>query len=240
MAFPNVLVVDDEPHICPLVRETLGGAGMAVKSVSDGRQALGILDKLDPDLILLDVGLPDIDGFSLCGRIRERSHAPIIMLTARHHDEDVIRGFKAGADDYVIKPFSPRQLVARAEAHLRRRGGPTVLVGRYRDAHLDMDVAARRSSLNGAGTRLTPSEARLLDLVLAHPRRVFRPEELLRHLRGPGYEDAHGALRQVVLGLRRKIEPDPSAPIYFVTAPGGGYAFEPTEDRTLPNAELTR
>lgn len=226
MDSPTILVIDDEPHICLLVREALRQAGMAVHSVQDGRQALRALDERDPDLILLDVGLPDIDGFSLCSRIRERSHAPIIMLTARHQDEDVVRGFNAGADDYVIKPFSPRQLAARAEALLRRSRGAAAPVGRYQDDRLDLDVASRRSILDGTAARLTPSEAKLLDLVLTHPGRVFTPTELLRHLRGPGYEDAHGALRQVILGLRRKIEPDPSAPVYLVTAPGGGYAFE--------------
>lgn len=230
MDAPLVLVVDDEPHICLLVRETLRGAGMVVQSASDGRQALRALEDADPALILLDIGLPDIDGFSLCSRIRERSHAPIIMLTARHHDEDVVRGFKSGADDYVTKPFSPRQLAARAEALLRRSRGAQTPIGRYRDERLDLDVAARRAMLNGVSSRLTPSEAKLLDLLLAHPRRVFSPQELLRHLRGPGYEDAHGALRQVILGLRRKIEPDPSAPNYVITAPGGGYAFEPGEE----------
>ena len=230
MESPLVLVIDDEPHICLLVRETLRQAGMAVRSAADGRQALKALDESDPSLILLDVGLPDIDGFSLCSRIRELSHAPIIMLTARHHDEDVVRGFQAGADDYVIKPFSPRQLAARAEAMLRRSRGPTTPLGRYHDPTLELDVSERRSVLQGVAARLTPSEAKLLDLVLAHPRRVFTPQELLRHLRGPGYEDAHGALRQVILGLRRKIEPDPSAPVYLVTAPGGGYAFEPRGD----------
>jgi len=229
MASPNVLVVDDEPHIGLLVRETLAGVGMVVRAVTDGRQALRLLDELAPDLILLDIGLPDIDGFSLCGRIREHSHAPIIMLSARHHDDDVIRGFNAGADDYVVKPFSPRQLAARAEALLRRRFGSPTAIGRYRDSRLDIDVAARRAILDGVSSRLTPSEAKLLDLVLSQPRRVFKAEELLHHLRGPGYEDAYGALRQVVLGLRRKIEPDPSAPLYLTTASGGGYAFEPTE-----------
>src|ERR1051325_7500647 len=124
MDSPLVLVVDDEPHICLLVRETLHQAGMSVRSASDGRQALRALAEQDPALILLDIGLPDIDGFSLCSRIREVTHAPIIMLTGRHQDEDVVRGFRAGADDYVIKPFSPRQLAARAEALLRRSRGP--------------------------------------------------------------------------------------------------------------------
>ena len=229
MASPSVLVVDDEPHICLLVRETLRQSGMDVRAAPDGRQALRALDDGDLDLILLDVGLPDIDGFSLCSRIRERSHAPIIMLTARHHDEDVVRGFKAGADDYVIKPFSPRQLAARAEALLRRSRGASAPIGRYQDDRLELDVASRRAVLDGKQSRLTPSESKVLDLVLAHPRRVFSPPEILRHLRGPGYEDAHGALRQVILGLRRKIEPDPSAPTYLITAPGGGYAFEPRE-----------
>jgi len=226
MASPSILVIDDEPHICMLVRETLRQSGMAVQTAQDGRQALRALEDGEPDLILLDVGLPDIDGFSLCARIRERSHAPIIMLTARHHDDDVERGFKAGADDYVIKPFSPRQLAARVQALLRRSRGTTAPIGHYQDDRLELDVASRRSVLDGTQARLTPSEAKLLDLVLVHPGRVFTPQELLRHLRGPGYEDAHGALRQVILGLRRKIEPDPSAPIYLITAPGGGYAFE--------------
>jgi two-component system KDP operon response regulator KdpE len=230
MDSPLVLVIDDEPHICLLVRETLRGAGLSVRSAADGRQALQALDEAEPALILLDVGLPDIDGFSLCARIREVSRAPIIMLTARHHDEDVERGFKAGADDYVIKPFSPRQLAARAEALLRRSRGTAPTIGRYQDDVLEVDVPSRRSVLRGVSTRLTPSEAKLLDLMLAHPRRVFTPQELLRHLRGPGYEDAHGALRQVILGLRRKIEPDPSSPTYLVTAPGGGYAFEPNRE----------
>ena len=120
MDSPLVLVVDDEPHICLLVRETLKQAGMSVRSAADGRQALLALEEQDPALILLDVGLPDIDGFSLCQRIREVSHAPIIMLTARHRDDDVVRGFKAGADDYVTKPFSPRELVSRIQALLSR------------------------------------------------------------------------------------------------------------------------
>ena len=230
MDSPSVLVIDDEPNICLLVRETLRQAGMAVRAAPDGRQALRALDDGDPDLILLDVGLPNIDGFNLCSRIRERSHAPIIMLTARHHDEDVERGFQAGADDYVIKPFSPRQLAARVEALLRRSRGAAAPIGRHQDELLEIDVASRRVVLDGKQSRLTPSEAKLLDLLLAHPGRVFSPPELLRHLRGPGYEDAHGALRQVILGLRRKIEPDPSVPHYVITAPGGGYAFERRSD----------
>ena len=223
----SALVIDDEPHICVLVRETLKQAGMTVRAVQDGRQALQALDEGDPDLILIDVGLPDIDGFSLCARIRERSHAPIIMLTARHRDEDVERGFQAGADDYVIKPFSPRQLVARAVALIRRSRGAVTPIGHYQDDCLEIDVSSRCVVLDGKQARLTPLEAKLLDCLLAHPRRVFSPPELLRHLRGSAYEDALGALRQVVLGVRKKIEPDPSAPVYLITAPGGGYAFEP-------------
>src|SRR5215218_8060241 len=145
MESPLVLVVDDEPHICLLVRETLRQAGMAVRSAADGRQALRALEEQDPALILLDVGLPDIDGFSLCQRIRELSHAPIIMLTARYRDDDVVRGFKAGADDYVTKPFSPRQLAARAEAALRRSRGPSSAIGKYQDDQLEVDVSSRRS-----------------------------------------------------------------------------------------------
>ena len=233
MDSPSVLVIDDEPNICLLVRETLRQAGMVVRAAPDGRQALRALDEGDPDVILLDVGLPDIDGFSLCSRIRERSHAPIVMLTARHHDEDVVRGFQAGADDYVIKPFSPRQLAARVEALLRRSRGTSAPIGRYQDDQLEIDVASRRVVLDGKESRLTPLEAKGMDLFLAHPGRVFSPPELLRHIRGPGYEDALGALRQVILGLRRKIEPEPSAPRYLITAPGGGYAFE---RRTEPRA----
>ncbi|MFN8523610.1 MAG: response regulator transcription factor [Chloroflexota bacterium] len=226
MSSPNVLVVDDEPHICLLMRETLSGAGMAVLTAEDGRQALRVIAEDEPDLIFLDVGLPDIDGYSLCSRMRQLSRAPIIMLTARHLDDDVEKGFAAGADDYVTKPFSPRQLAARARAWIRRRRGTAGLAGRFEDGFLKIDVASRRLEREGEPIRLTPSEAQLLDLLLAHPGRVYSPDEILRHIRGPGYEDAHGALRQIVLGLRRKIERDPSNPAYLVTAPGGGYAFE--------------
>jgi len=230
MAQPErrVLVVDDEPKITEVVGSYLSAAGYVPIAACDGAAALSLFDDAHPCLVILDLMLPDIGGEEVCRRIRARSRVPVIMLTAKVEDTDAIRGFSLGADDYVTKPFSPRQLMARVEAVLRRTEGIDIPLARSlsfcRD-DLYIDVERREVLKQGAPVALTPRELEMLLVMAAHPGRVFSREELIARALGDDFDGFDRTVDAHVKNLRQKIETDPRSPCYIVTVHGQGYRF---------------
>ncbi len=230
----TILVVDDEPHIRELVKVFLEASGYRVLEAADGETALELARSSHPDLVVLDLMLPGTDGWEVCRRLRQASGLPIIMLTARTDEVDRVVGLELGADDYLTKPFSPRELVARVRAVLRRAGeragrpetadcsGPR----RLAFACFALDREARELTVDGKPVPCPLKEFELLWTLATHPRRVFTREELLNLVWGYDY---YGDLRTVdvhVRRLREKIEPDPARPRYLKTVWGVGYRFE--------------
>lgn len=223
----KALVVDDDRVLADLVSFTLRREGFEVIQAYDGEAALRRWSEDRPDILLLDVNLPKsvprLDGFAICRTIRERDDdTPIILLTVRGDEDDIVKGFKLGADDYILKPFSPRQLVARVQAVLRRAGkAHHPAIQQVGDLTLD---AGRREARIGAGEAiaLTGLESRLLDLMMQHAGRVLTAEEIIDSIWGPGGGD-RDMLRQLIRRLRGKIEPDPAQPVYIETVAGVGY-----------------
>jgi two-component system KDP operon response regulator KdpE len=230
----RVLVVDDEPQIVRALRVNLIARSYEVVTASTGRQALDAAAKEKPDLIVLDLGLPDIDGVELIRQLRGWSPVPILILSGRLNSAEKIRALDAGADDYVTKPFNVDELAARVRAVTRRHGGeiaPVVQLG-----SVSVDVANHRVTrhdpqLDGerGEIRLTRTEWQLLEILLRNPGRLVTQRELIHDLRGPNYEDAAHYLRQYMAQLRSKIEDNPSRPRYLLTEPGMGYRFQPDE-----------
>jgi len=223
----KVLAVDDDPELLPLVSYALRQAGYQVVEAATGAAALAAVEAELPDLVVLDVNLPDVDGFEVCRRIRQSSAVPVLMLTVRGEEEDVVRGLDLGADDYLTKPFSPRTLLARMRALLRRatqEGAPAPLAaGAFT---LDEERHTVRVG-EGAEVVLAPLELSLLRLLLANPGRTLEPQRLLRHLWGGSVSADREHLKQLVYRLRQKIEPEPTAPRFLLTDPGAGYRLEP-------------
>ncbi|MBI4279169.1 MAG: response regulator transcription factor [Armatimonadetes bacterium] len=227
-AFPTVLVVDDEPHIVELVRYNLQHEGFEVRAAYDGRQALEALRREPPDLVILDLMLPGIDGVDVCRIVRRESSVPILMLTARDAEPDRVRGFDVGADDYVTKPFSPRELVARCRAILRRvaREGESPAGSPVEIGSLVLDPTTREVRLRGRPVELTTKEFDLLRLLMLHPNRVFSRDFLLERLWGPEYSGGTRTVDMHISRLREKIEDDPAAPTFIMTVRGVGYKFK--------------
>jgi len=226
----TILVVDDELQIVRFVRAYLEEAGYRVVTAGDGQEALYVARHEKPDLVILDILMPGMDGWDFVRRYRQERDTPVIMLTARVDETDQILGLELGADDYVTKPFSPRTLVARVRAVLRRaRGGPTsAVVLRAGDVVLDRE--AHRVTTGGREVDLTPTEFALLDALMSAPGRVFTRHDLLDRVLG---EDAYVFERTIdvhVKNLRRKIEPDPTDPRYVITVRGAGYKFSEDAD----------
>jgi DNA-binding response OmpR family regulator len=223
-AMSKVLVVDDEMKIARLVRDYLIEAGFDVVLASTGPAALAAARSDRPDLVVLDLGLPGMDGYDVTRSIRSQSAIPIIMLTARNEETDRIVGLELGADDYVVKPFSPRELVARVKAVLRRVSGE---VGsetiRVRD--LVISIPHRSVERDGSRIELTASEFGLLQALATSPGRVFTRGQLLDAMRGVSFESYERAIDAHVKNLRRKLEPDPRHPVYVLTVYGVGYKF---------------
>jgi DNA-binding response OmpR family regulator len=221
----RVLVVDDEKSIRTIVEYALRDAGFEVVSAARGDEALEVLDREGADLVLLDLMLPGIDGLEVCRRIRATRNVPIIMLSARGEEVDKVLGLELGADDYVTKPFSPRELVSRVKANLRRARIVTDHEEPIRVGDIEVDPVARTVRRDGQEVAVTFSEFEILLKLLRSPRRVFTREELMNHLwKGSFYGD----LRSVdvhVRHLRQKIEQDPSNPVLIRTVRGVGYAF---------------
>jgi DNA-binding response OmpR family regulator len=223
---PDILVVDDDRKTVDLVRLYLERERYRVRVAYDGEAALAEAHRLPPDLIVLDLMLPGLDGLTLCRLLQERTPVPIIMLTARTTEEDKLRGLGLGADDYITKPFSPRELVARVRAVLRRTAAESEQAPpevRYRD--LAVHFPRHEVRLRGAPVRLTPKEFRLLETLARAPGRAFSRSELLDRVFGLDYEGLERTVDVHVRNLRKKIEANPDRPVYVQTVYGLGYKF---------------
>jgi two-component system KDP operon response regulator KdpE len=220
-----VMVVDDEPAIVRLVRATLQAAGYAVIDATRGEEALARLEDERPDLIVLDVMMPGIDGFETLRRIRMVTQVPVILLTARAGDVDKLKGFQSGADDYLTKPFNPDELTARVAAVLRRSAGATPVGGRavLRYPGVEIDLERRRVVAGGEEVRLSKTEWELLTQLAGNAGRVMLHGELLSRIWGPEFRDEVHYLRTWVSRLRAKLEVVPDAPELITTFPGLGY-----------------
>ncbi|HSJ56759.1 MAG TPA: response regulator transcription factor [Anaerolineae bacterium] len=224
----TILVVDDEPHVRKLVQANLESSGYSVLTAEDGQTAVELVERDMPDLVVLDLMLPKMDGYAVCRRIRESSAVPVIMLTARSGQVDLVHGFEVGADDYLTKPFSVAELLMRVQAVLRRSKWPEEIVTRqdFQVGPIAIDFAKHDVTVDGEPVKLTPTEYRLLSYLASNPNRVISHRELLRAVWGPEYGDETEYLRVYVRYLRQKLEPDPANPIYLVTQPGAGYMLQ--------------
>jgi two-component system alkaline phosphatase synthesis response regulator PhoP len=228
---PNkrVLVVDDDVKTVELVKLYLNRDGYRVLTAYEGKEALRMAQENHPDLIVLDLMLPGMDGLEICKAIREESDVPIIMLTARTTDEDKITGLSLGADDYVTKPFSPRELAARVRTVLRRlpgeRGPDEITLGK-----ITVNFRKHEAALNGEILTLTPVEFKLLGAFVKEPGRVFSREQLIEEALGFDFEGFNRTIDVHILNLRRKLEPDPEHPSYIKTVYGAGYKLVETQD----------
>ncbi len=226
MTQSRILIVDDEPKLVRLVREVLTGTGYAVMSTGRGEDAIQMVALEQPDLVLLDIVLSGAtDGYTVARQVREFSDVPIIMLTAKARESDLLRGFEAGADDYLTKPFSSQELLARVRAVLKRarretagQTRPEIICG-----ELKIDLARRRVTMGDRDIRLTPTEYDLLHELAEHANQVMLHEQLLTAVWGAEYRNDLDYLRAYVRYLRQKIEPDPAKPALIVTSPGVGY-----------------
>jgi two-component system, OmpR family, alkaline phosphatase synthesis response regulator PhoP len=223
---PNtILVVDDEPKIVRLAQDYLEKSGFRVISAGDGDSALAMTRHEKPDLIVLDLMLPGMDGLDVCRAIRRNSDVPIIMLTARAEEVDQLVGLELGADDYITKPFSPRALVARVRAVLRRVQGDVHQPGVIRVGDLQIDLGGHRAMLAGEPLNLTRHEFKLLTVLAQHPGQTFSRAQLLETLHGVAYDGYDRSIDSHIKNLRRKIEEDLSQPNFIQTVYGIGYRF---------------
>ena len=221
----QILVVDDEPRIAEICRDYLKRAGFEVITAANGDDALALARGRQPDLIVLDLKLPGRDGLDVTRALRQRSNVPIIMLTARIEESDKLVGLELGADDYLTKPFSPRELVARVRAVLRRGESAASQSDIVRASDVTLDVPRRRTDVGARAVELTSSEFELLATLMRQPGRVFTRSQLLDSLRGEEGESFERAVDAHVKNLRRKIETDPRKPKYVLTVYGVGYKF---------------
>jgi two-component system, OmpR family, KDP operon response regulator KdpE len=241
----RVLVVDDEPQILRALRINLRVREYEVHVAATGTEALQMASRYPPDLVILDLGLPDLDGVEVIQGLRGWTKAPIIVLSGRADSTDKVEALDAGADDYITKPFGVEELLARMRAAVRRTGAAEDLP-KIRLGQLVVDLAAKRVTRQaavptGAGPasasaahpddiRLTPTEWHLLEVLLRNPGKLLSRNQLLTEVWGPGYADATGNLRLYMAQLRRKLEPDPARPRWLITEPGMGYRYQPSPD----------
>ncbi len=221
----TILVVDDEPKIVQLARDYLEHAGFTVLTASDGPTALHAARSSKPDLIVLDLGLPQLDGLDVTRAIRKDSNVPIIMLTARTEETDKLIGLELGADDYITKPFSPKELVARVRTVLRRSDRSTSPDEIIRVADLTLDVPRLRLTVNDHPIELTTTEFQLLTTLARQPGRIFTRGQLLDAVHGIAFESYERAIDAHIKNIRRKIDPNPREPRYILTVYGMGYKF---------------
>ncbi|HST98731.1 MAG TPA: response regulator transcription factor [Geodermatophilus sp.] len=222
----RVLVIDDDPHLSRALRITLRAAGHDVDTASDGRTALQLAAAVPPDVIVLDLGLPDLDGTEVLATLRPAYAGPVLVLSARADSQDKVHALDAGADDYVTKPFDMSEFLARLRAVLRR--GSSEPADRFvTTEHFTVDLADRQVTVAGAPVRLTPTEWALLEPLVRQPGRLIGQRQLLQTVWGPAYEKETHYLRVYLAQLRRKLEPDPAHPRYLRTEPGMGYRFTP-------------
>ncbi len=221
----RILVVDDEPKIVKLARDYLERSGYVVLTAGDGRTALSIARSEKPDLVVLDLNLPELDGLDVCRTLRRESDVPIIMLTARIDETDRLIGLELGADDYITKPFSPRELVARVRAVLRRVRGGLVPTEFIQVGDIEIDLNGHRASRAGETLQLTRIEFNLLAILAQHAGQTMSREQLLDRLHGFAQDSYERSIDAHVKNLRRKLEPDATNPIYILTVYGIGYKF---------------
>ena len=222
----KVVVIDDEPSVQDVVRGYLEKDGYLVYVAGNGREGLALAERTKPGLVVLDLMLPDVAGEEICREIRSRSDVPILMLTAKAAEDDRVGGLALGADDYLTKPFSPRELVARARAILRRTQGietPLVETLSLGDGALEIDTVEHEVRRDGQVVDLTPNEYKLLVTLARYPGRVYSRFELINHVQGYDYEGYERTIDAHVKNLRKKIEPDPKHPQYVETVFGVGY-----------------
>jgi two-component system, OmpR family, KDP operon response regulator KdpE len=221
----RVLVVDDEPQIVRALRINLRARGYEVDAAPDGRTALDLAARRHPDVIVLDLGLPDMEGAEVIKGLRGWTSVPIIVLTARHASEEKVETLDVGADDYVTKPFGMDELLARLRAAVRRAQPPEESAVVVTD-DFTVDLAAKKATRDGADVRLTPTEWHVLEVLVRNAGRLVSQQQLLREVWGPSYANETGYLRVYLAQLRRKLEADPSRPRHLITEPGMGYRFE--------------
>jgi two-component system KDP operon response regulator KdpE len=219
-----VLVVDGDPQIRRTLSINLRARGYDVEAAADGQSALQIVAERAPDLIVLDLGLPDLDGVAVLEQLRSRSKVPVIVLSARHTSDDKVEALDVGADDYVPKPFGMQELLARVRVAVRRTGAieePTIV----ETDRLRFDLEDRVATRDGVAVHLTPTEWRIVDVLSRRGGRLVSQADLLREVWGPGYRTETNYLRVYLAQLRRKLEEDPGSPRHFLTEPGLGYRF---------------
>jgi len=221
----KVLVVDDEPKIVQLARDYLERAGFAVIVAHDGKAALASARSQKPDLVVLDLGLPELDGLDVARTIRQESNVPIVMLTGRSEESDKLVGLEIGADDYVTKPFSPKELVARVRAVLRRTERPRVDTEIVRVGDVMLDIPRMRATVADRPVELTPTEFQLVTTMAREPGRVFTRGQLLDAVHGVAFESYERAIDAHVKNIRHQLESDPARPRYLLTVYGVGYRF---------------
>jgi len=239
----RVLVVDDDPHILRTLRIHLSAHGYTVDTAADGRSAIRAAEADRPDLVVLDLGLPDIDGMTVIPELRRSSSAPIIVLSARTDAADKVGALDAGADDYVTKPFGTAELLARIRAAVRRAGPPGEAdmpepERVVRTAAFTVDLAAKKVHRSGAEVRLTPTEWAILEILIRQRGALVPHRRLLTEVWGPQYRAQTNYLRVYLGQLRQKLEPDPSRPRYLITEPGMGYRFDSPTDPTPTEDDL--
>jgi two-component system KDP operon response regulator KdpE len=230
-AEPHILVIDDEPQILRALRTILTAKHFRVTTASRGEEGLALAAANLPDLVILDLGLPDLDGFAVCSRLREWTQVPIIVLSVRENERDKVRALDQGADDYLVKPFGIEELLARIRVALRHSArspaGQKDTVIRAGD--LVADLAAHVITVKGVEVKLTATEFRLLAYLMQNPGRVLTHQNLLVRVWGEGYEYNVEYLRVYMSQLRKKLEADPKRPRYLISEPGIGYRFSPGE-----------
>ena len=225
----TILVVDDEPKIVELARDYLEHAGFSVMTSGEGPSAVATVGGRHPDLVVLDLGLPGMDGLDVMRAIRRDSEIPVVMLTARDDEVDKLLGLELGADDYITKPFSPRELVARVRAVLRRTERRPEVTDLIRVSGVSIDVPRMRVDIDGRSIELTATEFEILTTLARQPGRIFTRSQLLDAVHGVAFESYERAIDTHVKNIRRKLEPDPRRPRYLLTAYGVGYRFADDE-----------
>ena len=223
----SVLVVDDDPHLLRILKLALETNGYAVSTAVDGRSALLAASQASLALVILDLGLPDIDGTTVIKELREWSRVPILVLSARHTSDDKVEALDAGADDYLTKPFGPDELLARIRALLRRSADHQAQEPVVATENFTVDLAKHRVTRDGADVRLTPIEWKILEILVRNPEKLITHRQLLTEVWGPAYAKDSNYLRVFMAQLRRKLEPDTGNPRHLLTEAGIGYRFQP-------------
>jgi DNA-binding response OmpR family regulator len=222
---PTILIIEDEYELARVIQSYLEQSGMTVRVESRGDPGLQAWDKFRPDLVLLDLNLPGMDGLDVARAIRRKADTPVIMVTARAEEYDRLIGLELGADDYIVKPFSPREVVARVKAVLRRSGQAVVSPKRILEGDLEIDIDGHSVRRAGEEIELTPTEFNLLTVFASQPGRVFSRLQLIEAAQGTAYEGYERTMDAHIKNLRAKLEPDPRQPRYIETVFGVGYRF---------------